>query len=62
MLMKLTDVNGNEVWFNPASLNAVVIPSLLAEGDGRCKVIITNVVSDVTRAEAQRLLDVVIGN
>ena len=55
MHIQIVDTSNQTVWARPESM-IVVIPGPLTPGDGKCRVLIGAAVVEVTRQEADRLV------
>lgn len=58
MLISISDVAGQVASVNAAYVIAVIVPNLITRGDGKCRVIFVGGVIEVSRPEAQRVIDV----
>lgn len=54
-MIKFIDLAGNVVYVRPSGIVAILIPSVIASGDGKCKVILPGAISDVSRSVAEQL-------
>ena len=55
MFFTITDAQGAKLTINSANITVILIPSVLAPGDGKCRLMIQNVQVEITRDEAERI-------
>lgn len=55
-MLTLTDITGQRVVVRAAAVTAVIIPSPLSPGPGKCFVVVPGIVSEVSHAEAERVV------
>ncbi len=55
MFFQITDAQGAKITFNSANVTALMIPSALAPGDGKSRLMMPNAVVELPREEAERI-------
>jgi hypothetical protein len=55
--MRVTDLEHNVITLNRAQIIAIVVPSPLSRGDGKCRIIGAGMILEVSREQALRLAE-----
>lgn len=61
MWISFTDLESNKITINSALIAAIMVPSPLTRGDGKCRILVGTLLTEVSRAEAVRVRDEVMG-
>ena len=55
-LFEVTDLDQQKLYVNPDQIITLIVPSMLAPGDGKCKLFLLGVMALLSRSEAERIV------
>lgn len=56
-MLHISDTSGQTAHIREEYIIAVIVPSVLGGGDGKCRIVFVGGIIEVTREEAQRVVD-----